>query len=155
MSASYVDIARDEALRAGIDPDIFVKQIDQESGFNPNAVSPAGAIGIAQLMPGTAAGLGIDPWDPYASLTAAARLMRSYLDRFGDYALALAAYNAGPGAVERYGGVPPFAETQSYVTTILGSAGTPQAATSAARDGAVALLFVLGLAAIVALTAGG
>lgn len=117
------DFARQMATRAGIDPNVFVRQIQQESGFNPGARSPAGATGIAQFMPGTARGLGIDPSDPYQALEGAARLMKSNLDRYGgDYAKALASYNAGPGAVDRYGGVPPFEETRRYVSTILGGA---------------------------------
>src|SRR5215471_14488540 len=118
------DYARQAANRAGIDPDIFLKQIQQESGFNPGARSPAGAIGVAQFMPDTARGLGVDPTDPYASLNGAAQLMASNLQKYGgDYAKALAAYNAGPGNVDKYGGVPPFEETQRYVNTILG--GSP------------------------------
>ncbi len=95
----YPTIAREDAQAAGISPSLFVRQINEESGFNPNAVSTAGAIGIAQFMPTTAAGLGINPWNPYASLQGAARLMASYLKRYGDYAKALAAYNAGSGRV--------------------------------------------------------
>jgi len=95
----YPTIAREDAQAAGISPLLFVRQINEESGFNPNAVSPAGAIGIAQFMPTTAAGLGVNPWNPYASLQGAARLMASYLKRYGDYAKALAAYNAGSGRV--------------------------------------------------------
>ena len=112
--------ARQAAQRAGIDPDIFVRQIQQESGFNPGAKSGAGALGIAQFMPGTAAGMGIDPTDPYAALDAAAKLDAQNLSRYqGDYSKALAAYNAGPGAVDKYGGVPPFEETNRYVNNIL------------------------------------
>lgn len=115
------DYARQVALRAGVDPDVFVRQIQQESGFNPNARSPAGAQGIAQIVPRFHPG--VDVTDPYQSLDYAARLMRSNLDKYrGDYARALAAYNAGGGAVDRYGGVPPFEETQRYVDTILGGA---------------------------------
>ena len=97
----YVGIARQDAVAAGIPADYFVRQINQESGFNPNSVSPAGAEGIAQFMPGTAAGLGINPWDPVQALRAAAHLMASYTHNYGgDYAMALAAYNAGTGAVQ-------------------------------------------------------
>ena len=97
----YVGIARQDAVAAGIPADYFVRQINQESNFNPNEVSPAGAEGIAQFMPGTAAGLGINPWDPVQALRAAANLMASYMHRYGgDYAMALAAYNAGTGAVQ-------------------------------------------------------
>lgn len=118
-----IDQTRKAAVAAGIDPDIFSRQINQESGFNPNAGSPAGAQGIAQFMPDTARGLGIDPSDPGQALPAAANLMRSYLSKYGgDWGKALAAYNAGPGNVDKYGGIPPFEETQTYVKNILGGA---------------------------------
>lgn len=124
----YVDIARQAALSAGINPDIFVRQIQQESGFNPNAGSPAGAEGIAQFMPGTAASMGINPYDPAQALSGAARLMASLSAQFGgDYAKALAAYNAGAGAVNSavaQGGASWLsympAETQNYVAVIMG-----------------------------------
>lgn len=97
--------------------------IEQESGFDPNATSQAGAAGLMQLMPETARGLGVtDPYDPAQSIEAGVRYLRGQLDRFGgDPALALAAYNAGPNAVQRYGGVPPYAETQRYVESVLTS----------------------------------
>lgn len=110
------------AQRHGIDPQVFTNLVRQESGFDPNAGSPAGARGLCQLMPGTAAGLGVtDVTDPAQSLEGGAKYLRQQLDRFGgDYVKGLAAYNAGPGAVQRHGGVPPYAETQHYVATILG-----------------------------------
>ena len=115
----YVAYAEQQARAAGIDPAIFVRQIGVESNWDPAAVSPAGAIGIAQIVPRWHPA--VDPWEPWASLAYAARLMRSHLDRFGGrYDLALAAYNAGAGAVEQYGGVPPYEETQRYVRLILG-----------------------------------
>ena len=118
----YEPIARAAAARYGIDPDVFVRQITQESHWDPAAVSRAGARGIAQFMPSTAAWLGVDPLDPIAALDAAAKLDRDNLDAFdGDYAKMLAAYNAGRGSVVRYGGVPPFPETQNYVDLILGT----------------------------------
>lgn len=116
---TYEPVARQAAASVGIDAEIFVRQITQESGWDPVAGSSAGARGIAQIVPRFHPH--VDPWDPVASLYYAARLMRSHLDRYGgDYALALAAYNAGSGAVDRYGGVPPYAETQAYVRSILG-----------------------------------
>lgn len=97
----YVAIAEQDAVAAGISPDYFIRQINAESGFNPNAASPAGAVGIAQFEPGTAAGLGINPWDPAQALRAAANLMASYANHYGgNYAMALAAYNAGGGTVQ-------------------------------------------------------
>lgn len=118
-----IDRARQAAAAAGIDPEIFTRQIQQESGFNPTAKSGAGALGIAQFMPDTAAGMGIDPLDPAAALYAAAQLDANNLQKYGgDWQKALAAYNAGGGNVDKYGGVPPFAETQSYVNNILGGA---------------------------------
>jgi soluble lytic murein transglycosylase-like protein len=112
------------ATSNGIDPALLKGLVAQESGFDPNARSGAGAVGLTQLMPGTAAALGVtDPTDPAQSLQGGARYLRQQLDRFGgDPAKALAAYNAGPGAVARYGGVPPYAETQNYVRNILGGA---------------------------------
>jgi hypothetical protein len=98
----YVAITRDAAKRVGVDETIFLRQIQQESNFNPQALSPVGAMGIAQFMPGTARGLGIDPWDPIQSLYGAARLLaqdRQYYN--GDYLKALAAYNAGRGRVDQ------------------------------------------------------
>lgn len=120
MTTSYLRAAaRRAAQQAGIDPDIFIRQINQESGFNPSAVSSAGAVGIAQFMPGTARGLGVNPRQPVPSLFAAARLMAQYVRRFGSYRNALVAYNAGPGAV---GGRLP-AKTQGYLASILPGGG--------------------------------
>ena len=113
------------ALRWNVPMDLLAAQLYAESGFNPFAHSPAGAEGIAQFMPGTAAAYGLDnPYDPVAAIDAQAHLMSDLLRRFGGkVALALAAYNAGAGAVERYGGVPPFPETRAYVAKILGLLG--------------------------------
>ena len=113
------DVAREAAINAGIDPHIFVRQIQAESRFDPAARSGAGAIGIAQIVPHFHPD--VDPTDPVASLRYAATLMAGHLANYGgDYAKALAAYNAGPTAVARHGGVPPYAETQNYVSKILG-----------------------------------
>ena len=109
------------ASEAGIDPALFAAIVRHESGFDPRAVSPAGAIGLAQLMPGTAAGLGVDPYDPDDNLRGGARYLRAQLDRFGATDLALAAYNAGPSRVEQAGGVPRIPETQRYVQQVLAS----------------------------------
>ena len=100
-TSAYVAIARQDAMNAGISPDYFTRQINLESGFNPNASSPSGAVGIAQFLPGTAAGLGINPWNPNEALNAAAQLMASYAKNYGgDYAKALAAYNGGTGTLQ-------------------------------------------------------
>ena len=98
---------------------LFQAMIWQESRFNPRAVSPKGARGLAQLMPGTAATLGVDPGDPKQNLDGGARYLLMQLQTFKSPILALAAYNAGPGAVQKYGGVPPYRETRNYVVTIL------------------------------------
>jgi len=99
--SQYVSIAQEDAVAVGISPVYFVRQIEEESGFNPNSVSPAGAVGIAQFLPGTAAGLGINPWDPIQALQGAAKMMANYAHQYGgDYAKALAAYNGGSGTVQ-------------------------------------------------------
>ena len=111
--------ARRIAQEIGIDPDLFVRMINRESSFDPTAVSPKGAIGLGQLMPGTASDLGVDPNDPIQNLTGAARYYKQQLEAFGNPMIALAAYNAGPGNVRKYGGIPPFDETQKYVQDIM------------------------------------
>jgi hypothetical protein len=112
------------ALRWNVPTNLLAAQLYAESGFNPFARSPAGAEGIAQFMPGTARAYGLrDPLDPVAAIDAQAHLMSDLLRRFGRVALALAAYNAGAGAVERHDGIPPYAETRAYVTRILGLLG--------------------------------
>ena len=121
---NYVELARQKALKYGLNPDLFVRQIQAESSFNPNAVSPKGAIGLGQIMPATAKELGINPENPDENLDGAARYMRQQLDTFGDYPLALAAYNAGAGNVRKAGGIPNFTETQNYVSKIMGTGGS-------------------------------
>ena len=123
----YIALAQEDAIAASIPPDVFVRQINQESGFNPTDLSPAGAEGIAQLMPDTAAGLGIDPWNPVDALQGAAQLMSRYNRKYGgDYAKALAAYNGGSGTLQycltHYGSqwfsCEP-AQTQAYIQKIM------------------------------------
>lgn len=116
----YLQLAEAAAKKHGIPVDLFHRLVQQESGWNPVAVSSKGAQGLAQLMPETAQILGVDAQDPVQNLDGGARYLRQQYDRFGDWRLALAAYNAGPGAVERHGGIPPYAETQGYVKAILG-----------------------------------
>lgn len=116
----YARLFEEAGATHGVSPALLAAVARQESGFDPGAVSPAGAQGLMQLMPGTADGLGVtDPFDPAQAVDGAARLLRTLLDRFGGTELALAAYNAGPGAVLRYGGIPPYPETQAYVRSVL------------------------------------
>jgi soluble lytic murein transglycosylase-like protein len=118
---AYDDLIKSAAAKYNVDPALVKAVIRAESGFRPDAVSHAGAQGLMQLMPATAAGLGArDPLDPAQNIDAGTHYLRGQLDRFGgDVSLALAAYNAGPGAVAKYGGVPPFRETQNYVKNVL------------------------------------
>lgn len=121
VPARYRSMIVDAAQKYNVQPVLLAAQLKAESDFNPSSVSPAGAQGIAQFMPGTARSVGLgDPFDPRASIFAEAKLMAQLIRQFGSIAKALAAYNAGPGAVQKYGGVPPFAETQSYVAKIIG-----------------------------------
>ncbi len=115
----FANLFASAGAKHGVDPQLLALVAARESGFDPKAVSPAGAQGIMQLMPGTARGLGVaDPFDPAQAIDGAARLLRGHLDAFGSVDKALAAYNAGAGNVRRYGGVPPFTETQRYVQWI-------------------------------------
>lgn len=123
----YRQAARDAARKYGIDPDMFLRLIQQESSFRPDVVSPKGAIGLGQLMPATAKELGVDPTDPMQNLEGAAKYLSQQLKRFGSPELALAAYNAGPTRVAKLGRVPNIAETQNYVKTILGEGQTTMA----------------------------
>jgi soluble lytic murein transglycosylase-like protein len=119
--SEYLPHARAAAQRHGIPEDLFLRLVQQESGWNPNARSHKGAMGLAQLMPGTAAKLGVNPADPVQNLNGGARYLRMMYNQFGNWTLALAAYNAGPGAVQKYGGIPPYRETRNYVRIIAGS----------------------------------
>ena len=116
----YQDMARAAARRHNVPEDLFLRLVRRESNFHPTAKSSKGTIGLAQLMPETARILGVNPHDPTENLEGGARYLSQQYRKFGDWRLALAAYNAGPGAVERYRDVPPFAETQAYVKNILG-----------------------------------
>jgi soluble lytic murein transglycosylase-like protein len=116
----YLEVAKAAARKHGVPEDLFLRLVQQESGWNPGAVSVKGATGLAQLMPGTAELLGVDISDPKANLEGGARYLKMMYDKFGTWQLALAAYNAGPAAVEEHEGVPPYAETENYVKAILG-----------------------------------
>jgi soluble lytic murein transglycosylase-like protein len=119
-SGVYQDMARSAARRHNVPEDLFLRLVRTESGFRPSARSHKGAIGLAQIMPYTAQSLGINPHNPKENLEGGARYLSQQYRRFGDWRLALAAYNAGPEAVTRYRGIPPYAETQNYVKAILG-----------------------------------
>jgi cell wall-associated NlpC family hydrolase len=117
----YASLIQKAADATGVDPRLLASVGWTESDFNPRSSSTAGAQGVMQLMPQTAAGLGVDPLDPGQAFLGGARYLKTQLDAFGGRAdLALAAYNAGPGAVRKAGGIPPYAETQAYVTKVLG-----------------------------------
>lgn len=114
------EIVKTTSETHGVDPQLVHAVIRAESNYDPIAVSPKGAIGLMQLMPGTAEELGVDPWIPEQNVEGGVRYLKGLLERFGDVSLALAAYNAGEGAVMKYGRrVPPYRETQEYVGKVL------------------------------------
>ncbi len=115
----YQALFEQAGRRHGVDPALLAAVASVESGFNPVAQSPVGAKGLMQFMPATAAEMGIDPLDPASAIDGAARYLKREIDRFGSIELAAAAYNAGAGAVSRYGGVPPYTETQNYVKKVV------------------------------------
>lgn len=117
----YLAVARAAAQRHGVPEDLFLRLVQQESGWRATAKSNKGAYGLAQLMPATARALGVDRLDPHDNLNGGAKYLRQQYDRFRSWRLALAAYNAGPEAVEKYNGVPPYRETTNYVRVIWGS----------------------------------
>ncbi|MEM8555361.1 MAG: lytic transglycosylase domain-containing protein [Pseudomonadota bacterium] len=123
LRRAYMPLALRAARQHGIPDGLFLRLVEQESAWQPRAESHKGAIGLAQLMPGTAKMLGVNPHDPAQNLEGGARYLRQQYNRFGSWRLALAAYNAGPGAVLEHGGVPPYRETQNYVAAILGGRG--------------------------------
>jgi cell wall-associated NlpC family hydrolase len=118
----YADLFTRAGSRHGVDPALLAAVAQQESGFDASAVSPAGAQGLMQFMPATARGLGVDPFDPASAVDGAARYLAELTEQFGSTELGLAAYNAGPGTVSRYGGIPPYAETQDYVRSVMSKA---------------------------------
>ena len=117
---SFFDIALSMAEKYEIPAQLFFNLVTAESNWDAAITSHRGAIGLTQLMPGTAEELQVDPWDAYENLDGGARYLRQQYEYFGTWELALAAYNAGPGTVRKYGGVPPYEETQEYVRKILG-----------------------------------
>lgn len=116
---TLVEAAEYYAAAFGLDPDLVIAVVWIESRFCPEAVSPKGAIGLGQIMPTTAAGLGIDPTDPESNLWGTSKYLREKYMEWGDWELALASYNAGSGAVRKYGGIPPYEETQNYVRNVI------------------------------------
>ncbi len=116
----FLPMAEEAAAKFGVPKDLFTRLVQAESNWNPDALSPAGAIGLAQLMPDTAARMGIDPHNPQANLEGGALYLKKQYMRFRSWKLAVAAYNAGPEAVEKYDDVPPYPETQAYVLAIFG-----------------------------------
>jgi peptidoglycan DL-endopeptidase CwlO len=118
----YADLFTRAGSRHGVDPALLAAVAKRESGFDSRAVSPAGAQGLMQFMPATARGLGVNPLDPTSAVDGAARYLKDLTQQFGSTSLALAAYNAGPGTVSRYGGIPPFPETQNYVRAVMDQA---------------------------------
>jgi hypothetical protein len=118
-ASPYSALFQASAAKYGVSASVLEAMAKAESGFDPDAVSHAGAQGLMQLMPGTAKGLGVNPFDPAQAIDGAASILSGNLKKFGSLDQALAAYNAGPAAVQRYGGVPPYAETQGYVRRIL------------------------------------
>uniref|UniRef100_A0A7V4DH95 Lytic transglycosylase domain-containing protein n=1 Tax=Candidatus Caldatribacterium californiense TaxID=1454726 RepID=A0A7V4DH95_9BACT len=119
-SPSFEEVIAECAEKYGVSPALVRKLIQVESGGNPRAVSPKGAMGLMQLMPETCRDLGVvNPFDVRENIEGGVRYLRGLLDRFGSLELALAAYNAGPGRVREYGGVPPFKETQEFIRKVL------------------------------------
>jgi cell wall-associated NlpC family hydrolase len=118
----YADLFTQAGAKYGISPALLAGVAKTESGFNTSAVSSTGATGLMQFMPATAKGLGVDATDPASSIDGAARYLSRLTGQFGSTDLALAAYNAGPGTVQRYGGMPPYAETKSYVQKVTSAA---------------------------------
>jgi peptidoglycan DL-endopeptidase CwlO len=115
----YASLFARASQQYGVPASLLAAVAHQESGFDAGAVSPAGARGLMQLMPATAKGLGVDPMNPAQAVDGAARMLKSLISEFGRVDYALAAYNAGPGAVHRYHGIPPYAETRRYVPAVL------------------------------------
>ena len=120
ISGDTNSLIKEAAARYQVDPRLVAAVAQTESGGNQEAVSPAGAVGVMQLMPETAAGLGVNPYDKRQNIEGGAKYLRQMMDTFGgDVQKAVAAYNAGPQAVKEYNGIPPYRETQDYVNKVL------------------------------------
>ena len=120
ISGDTNSLIKEAAARYQVDPRLVAAVAQTESGGNQEAVSPAGAVGVMQLMPETAAGLGVNPYDKRQNIEGGAKFLRQMMDTFGgDVQKAVAAYNAGPQAVKEYNGIPPYRETQDYVNKVL------------------------------------
>lgn len=120
ISGDTNSLIKEAAARYQVDPRLVSAVAQTESGGNQEAVSPAGAVGVMQLMPETAAGLGVNPYDKRQNIEGGAKYLRQMMDTFGgDVQKAVAAYNAGPQAVKEYNGIPPYRETQNYVNKVL------------------------------------
>lgn len=126
MAADIRSLIEESARRYGVPVRIAQNLAMAESSMNPKAVSPAGAIGVMQLMPSTARSLGVDPYDPAQNIEGGIRYLKQQYDRFGSWPLAVAAYNSGPSTVQKYGGIPPYRETQGHVSKVM--SGVPGAA---------------------------
>jgi len=160
--AQWASEIHEAASATGLQPSLIGAVIESESGGRADIVSPAGAIGLMQLLPSTAADLGVDPWDPAQNIAGGSRYLAQQLARFGDVSLALAAYNAGPGAVAHYGGIPPYRETQQYVTRVLGAQarmrdedGSPGTSRAPLGDARLAWLLLGGVGLLLLVLAAG
>jgi soluble lytic murein transglycosylase-like protein len=124
-NASFEEIIQNASEKYNVDADLVKAVIQNESNYDPNAVSSAGALGLMQLMPATAANLGVEnPMDPEENIEGGVKLLRELLNQFGgNLTNVVAAYNAGAGAVQQYGGIPPYQETQTYVNRVLSTYG--------------------------------